>query len=235
MKKKSLYFTIVSFIIGFMLFVQYNTTQHVEIENTKDVLEIRNELAGEQQKHTNLLKSIERSKEVIKQYDVNNKQASEQLLEQTLIDIQDNLGANKVSGPGFQIHIKPADELIEFGYEVEEISSLLMLRFVNELNRNGALYMQINNERISFWSSIRDINGKTTINGHPIGTADIEIKVISHDEKSAQKLYNYLLASSLIDEFYIDNYQLEASSVQNDVEITATYDLTQPSYLEAVE
>ena len=67
MKKKYVNITIVSFIIGFMLFVQYNTVQDPTIRDTKDIWEIRNDLLEEQKRHSNLLTSIKDVNEKIKQ------------------------------------------------------------------------------------------------------------------------------------------------------------------------
>ena len=58
MKNKYISITIVSFIIGFMLFVQYNTVQNPTIRDTKNIWEIRNELSEELKTHSQLLKAI---------------------------------------------------------------------------------------------------------------------------------------------------------------------------------
>ena len=230
MKKKYVNLTIVSFIIGFMLFVQYNTVQNPTIRDTKDSWEIRNDLLEEQKRHSNLLTSIKDVHEKIKQYDGAD-QNPEQILQQTITELQQHSGGLPVTGPGFTISIKPSFDVIQFGYEVESIPPMLLTRLVNELNRNGATEIEIGGERLTFWTAIRDINGNTTVNGRILGKANTEIKVIASSYEQAKKLYNYILASSLVDEFFIDNLMLEVTEVVEDLTISSTFQLMERMYL----
>ena len=230
MKKKYVNLTIVSFIIGFMLFVQYNTVQNPTIRDTKDSWEIRNDLLEEQKRHSNLLTSIQDVNEKIKQYDGAD-QNPEQILQQTITELQQHSGGLPVTGPGFTISIKPSFDVIQFGYEVESIPPMLLTRLVNELNRNGATEIEIGGERLTFWTAIRDINGNTTVNGRILGKANTEIKVIASSYEQAKKLYNYILASSLVDEFFIDNLMLEVTEVVEDLTISSTFQLMERMYL----
>ena len=230
MKKKYVNLTIVSFIIGFMLFVQYNTVQNPTIRDTKDSWEIRNDLLEEQKRHSNLLTSIQDVNEKIKQYDGAD-QNPEQILQQTITELQQHSGGLPVTGPGFTISIKPSFDVIQFGYEVESIPPMLLTRLVNELNRNGATEIEIGGERLTFWTAIRDINGNTTVNGRILGKANTEIKVITSSYEQAKKLYNYILASSLVDEFFIDNLMLEVTEVVEDLTISSTFQLMERMYL----
>ena len=230
MKKKYVNLTIVSFIIGFMLFVQYNTVQNPTIRDTKDSWEIRNDLLEEQKRHSNLLTSINDVNEKIKQYDGAD-QNPEQILQQTITELQQHSGGLPVTGPGFTISIKPSFDVIQFGYEVEPIPPMLLTRLVNELNRNGATEIEIGGERLTFWTAIRDINGNTTVNGRILGKANTEIKVIASSYEQAKKLYNYILASSLVDEFFIDNLMLEVTEVVEDLTISSTFQLMERMYL----
>ena len=58
-----------------------------------------------------------------------------------------------------------------------------------------------------------------------------EIRVISNSYDQEKKLYNYILASSLMDEFFIDNLILEVSEVETDLTINSTVPLVERRYL----
>lgn len=235
MKKKYVNITIVSFIIGFMLFVQYNTVQNPTERDTKDIWEIRNELSEEQKRHSTLLSSINELNEKIKQYEDGSNQDAEQILQQTITELQQQSGILPVTGPGFTIDIKPSVDVIQFGYEVEAIPPMLLTRLINELNRNGANHIEIGNERLTFWTAIRDINGNTTVNGRSLRKSNTEIRIVTDSYEDAKKLYNYILSSSLMDEFFIDNLVLEISEVETDLTIASTVPVVDRMYLKGNE
>ena len=231
MKKKYVNLTIVSFIIGFMLFVQYNTIQNPTERDTKDIWEIRNELSEEQKRHSSLLNSINDMNQKIKQYEEGSDQDPEQILQETILELQEQSGNQPVKGPGFSIIVKPSFEIIQYGYEVEAIPPMLLTRLINELNRNGAKQIEVGSERLTFWTAIRDINGNTTVNGRNLSKSNTKIKVIADNYEQAQKLYNYIFASSLMDEFFIDNLVLEVTEVDTDLTIASTAQLIERTYL----
>ena len=235
MKKKYINLTIVSSIIGFMLYVQYNTVQNPTERDTKDIWDIRNELSEEQKRHSSLLTSIKDVNEKIKQYEDGSEQNPEQILQQTITELQQQAGNLPVTGPGFTIHIKPSFDVIQFGYEVEAIPPMLLTRLINELNRNGAKQIELGNERLTFWTAIRDINGNTTVNGRILSKSNVDIKIVTNSYEQAKKLYNYILASSLMDEFFIDNLLLEVSEVETDLTISSTVQLVEQAYLKGNE
>lgn len=236
MKNKYISITIVSFIIGFMLFVQYNTVQNPTIRDTKNIWEIRNELSEELKTHSELLNEIQETNIKVNEYENMSDKDPEEILMETLDELKKELGEEAVTGPGFTIKIAPSAEAVQFGYEVEVIPPLLLTRLVNELNRNKAKYMEIDGQRLTLWSAIRDINGRTTVNGRPINKADVEIKVIGNSDEEVQKLYNFILSSTLIDEFYIDNLNVKVGQVVTDLTIeAATMDSFSSSYLKADE
>ena len=227
--------TIVSFIIGFMLFVQYNTVQNPTIRDTKNIWEIRNELSEELKTHSQLLEAISETNMKVDEYENTNDKDPEEILMETLDELKKEVGEEAVTGPGFILKIVPSVEAVQFGYEVEAIPPLLLTRLVNELNRNKAKYIEIDGHRLTLWSAIRDINGRTTVNGRPINKTDIEIKVIGNSKDEVQKLYNYILSSTLIDEFYIDNLNVKVGQVIDNLTISTTMDAVSSTYLKANE
>ena len=214
-----------------MLFVQYNTVQNPTMRDTRDIWEIRNDLLEEQKRHSNLLTSIKDMNEKIKQYEDGAHQDPEQILQETITELQQQSGSLPVTGPGFTIFIKPSFDVTQFGYEVEAIPPMLLTRLINELNRNGATDIEIGGERLTFWTAIRDINGNTTVNGRILSKSNAEIKVLANSYEQAKKLYNYILASSLRDEFFIDNLMLDVSEVEEELTISSTVQLKDQMYL----
>ena len=65
----------------------------------------------------------------------------------------------------------------------------------------------------------------------PLGKTEIEIKVITATEEEASKLYNHLLASTFMDEFFIDNMMLQVGQPQEAITIKATDVEINQSYL----
>ncbi len=229
-KKTTIHITVISFIIGFMLAVQYNTVQSPEKVQTTDIWEVRQELSDEKLRHSELLTQIRQGQETVRQYEDEELDNPEAILTQTVDQLQAAAGIKEASGPGLIMNIGPSEELIEYGYTVEEISPQLLIRLVNEIYRYKGHYVGIAGQRLVHSSAIRDINGKTTVNGVPIGKVDVEIKVVTETGEEASKLYNYLLASSFMDEFFIDNMLLTVEEPQPsitvdaaDVEIRSTY------------
>ena len=197
--------TIISFIIGFMLAVQYNTVQNPTERDTRDIWEIRQELSDEKKRHSDLLTSIRSLTDIVNKYEDVEFDNPELLLKQTVEELRKQAGILPVTGPGVTLTISPSLELKQFGYEIEPISPDLLIRLINDLYRYDAETIEIDGQRLTYNSAIRNINGKTTINSEPIENVDIEINILTQTYEKAQKLSNYLLASSFRDEFFIDN------------------------------
>lgn len=221
-KKTTIHITMISVIIGFMLAVQYNTVKSPEKRETTDIWEIRQNLSDEKLRHSELLTEISEAKDIVQQYEDEELDNPEAILAQTVEQLKASAGLNEVNGPGIVMNIGPSEELKEFGYTIEEISPQLLIRLVNEIYRYKGQYIEIGGQRLVHSSAIRDINGRTTINGVPIGKVDVEIKVVTETEEEASKLYNYLLASSFMDEFFIDNMLLTVEEPQPSITVDAT-------------
>ena len=127
--------------------------------------------------------------------------------------------------------ISPSLEAMEFGYEINEIPPSLLIRLVNDIYRYKGHYVEIGGQRLIHSSAIRDINGKTTVGSVPLGKTAIEIKVITATEEEAGKLYNHLMASTFMDEFFIDNMMLQVGQPQEAITIKATDVEISHSYL----
>ncbi|HWK24249.1 MAG TPA: DUF881 domain-containing protein [Ureibacillus sp.] len=211
--------TIVSFIVGLMIAVQYNTVQNPTARDTRDIWAIREELSQEKQKHSELLAEIANYNDVIRQYEDDDETSQAILLNNTVDDLKRQVGLLSVNGPGLVLNIGPAEELKEFGFDIEPIAPDLLIRLVNEIYRYDGLYIEIDGQRLTHTSPIRDINGVTTVNSIPIDKTSIEIKIITETFEKAEKLYGYLYASPFRDDFYLDNLDLKINEAQRDITI----------------
>ena len=191
-----------------MIAIQYNTIQNPTERDTRDIWEIRQELSEEKKRHSELLSEIVTLKSIVNQYENNDKENQAQILKNTVQDLKMRAGLEAVSGPGVILKIEPAMELVALGLEVETIPPDLLIRLVNEIYRYHGIYIEIDGQRLVHTSAIRDINGKTTINGFAIHNSNVEIRVITESFEKAEKLYSYLYASTFSDDFYLDNLHL---------------------------
>lgn len=220
-KKAVIEITITAFIVGFMIAMQYNTMQKPSVErDTRDVLEIRQALSEEKKQHSKLLSEIASTKNIINQYENPNKSDGEALKE-TVENLKKEAGLTKVKGPGVTMTISQAEELVQFGYSIEQISPDLLRSLVNEIYKYNGKYLEIDGQRVVQTSAIRDINGNTTVNGKPISNDNLEIRVITENLEEAEKLYSYLYSSSMSDAFYIDNLVLDIHEAKEDLTISA--------------
>lgn len=232
MKKGSMHITIISIIIGFMLAVQYNTVQNTEKVESTDLWSIRQQLSDEKKQYSNLLSEISDANAVVRKYEEEEYTNPELILSETLKELQQQVGIEAVRGPGLELKISTSSEAMALGVELKEIPPLLLIRLVNDIYRYNGLYIEINGQRLHYNSAIRDINGRTTINGVPISKTNITIKIIGDNEEDINRLYNYLLASSFTDEFYIDNLMLEINEPKQSVTIGSSDVLVKTEYLQ---
>ncbi|MGE7982728.1 DUF881 domain-containing protein [Solibacillus sp. NPDC093137] len=223
--------TIISFIIGFMLAVQYNTIQNPTERNTVDVWEIRQQLFAEQEQHSELLRAISELTETVNKYEDAEFDNPEILLQQTVDQLKERAGILPVEGPGLTLSVGSSPELMGLGYEIKPVSPELLIRLINDLNRYNARAIEIDGKRLSYNSAIRDINGKTTINSEPIQNTDIEINIITFTYEQAEKMKNHLLASTFQNEFYIDNLVLTIHEAEQNIQIDSVAPVQKIKYL----
>lgn len=214
-----------------MLAVQYNTVQNPTERDTRDIWEIRQELADEKKRHSELLTTIRSLTEVVNKYEDAEFDNPELLLEQTVEELRIQAGVVPVNGPGLTLTVSPSYELVQFGYDIESLSPILLIRLINDLYRYNAETIEIDGQRLTHTSAIRDINGQTSINSVPINNTDIEIKVMTQTFEQAQKMYNHLLASSFRDEFFIDNLNLAIHEAQRTLNIQSIEEVDLNEYL----
>lgn len=215
--------TIVSFIVGLMIAIQYNTVKEPSARDTRDSWELRQALSEEKKRHSQLLSEILALNDVVNKYKNNETENLGDILSNTVEQLKEKAGLLEVTGPGITITISPAMELVQSGFSIKPISPELLYRLVNEINRFEGQFIEIDGQRVVHTTAIRDINGSTTVNGIPISKTNVEIKVITDSYEKAEKLNNYLNISSFRDAFYIDNLNLVIGKPEKSVTI-AEYD-----------
>lgn len=204
-----------------MLAVQYNSVQSPAKQDNIDVWAIRQDLSDEKKRHSELLTEIQQMNEVVSQYEDEKFNNHEALLVQTVEQLMRQAGLKEVNGPGIVLTLKPSFDAMLYGHEIKEIPPSLLIRLVNDIYRFEGQYIEIDGQRLIHSTAIRDINGKTTVNSVPISKSNVKIKVITDEQDEADKLYNHLLASSYMDEFFIDNIELTIEEPQQELTIEA--------------
>ena len=225
--KRTVYirFTIILLIVGFMLSVQYNTVQNPETRDTRDIWAIRQELAKETELHSELLSEVRVLEQTIGKYENMVNESPKIALNDTVEQLEREIGLDDVNSPGLMITVEPSLESMIVGQAIEEISPDLLVRLINEINRFKAKAVEVDGKRIIYSSAIRDVNGKTTVNNLAIRHAPFNIKIGTSTYEDAKKMYNQLEASAIGDDFYIDNLRLVIGEPQHSMSISA-YDQT---------
>lgn len=221
--KKTVYirFTIILLIVGFMLSVQYNTVQNPETRDTRDIWAIRQELSKETETHSELLSEVYMLDQTILKYGNMVSESAAFALEDTVVQLKEDIGLVDYTGPGLTIKVEPSLESIALGQPVEGISPDLLIRLINEINRFKAKDIEVDGKRIIYSSPIRDVNGKTTVNNIPVRNAPFMIRIGTSTYDEAQKMYNQLEASTIGDDFYIDNLKLKIGEPEQIIRISA--------------
>ena len=191
-----------------------------------------NELSSEKKIHSELLSEIRELDKTIYTYRSLKAENTGKALTETVSKLYSQAGMTEIIGPGVVIEIRPSAESIAYGIPIRGVSPDLLIRFVNELNRFKGINLEIDGKRFTMLSSIRDINGITAVNGLHVSTPPFTMKIISPTVEDSEKLYNYLLASSIHDDFYLDNLILEIGSPNPAVKIQGWSEMYENLFLE---
>lgn len=231
-RKTTWHFTFVSLIIGFMLAVQFQTSHEPTVRDTRDIWEIRQELKKEQELHEQLLTEIRKYEETLEKYEQQREESKGAILRQTVEELKKEAGLTEVVGEGVVLYVEQMYDESYVGPVTDTVSADLLRRLINELNMYGAEHISIADQRIVNTTVIRDINGVTKVDAHPLRFFPIEVKVIAAD---AEKLYNRLKASTIADDFALENLQLTISEPQQRVVIPPYDGTVRVEQMEAVE
>lgn len=220
-KSKNVSLTIITAVIGFMIAIQFQTVKEPAVRDTRDVWQLREALLKEKELQSTLIREIRSNEEKLAAYESERKQSKEQVLRETLEELKVEAGLTEITGPGLVLTIEPIYEDIKLGATAASLSPDLLKRMLNELNMYEAKHVSVDGQRIINSTVIRDINGETKIDGHPLDSLPIELKIVVEDMKTANKLYNRMQVSKSAEEFFIDNLRVTVSNPELNITVPA--------------
>ncbi|NEU29459.1 DUF881 domain-containing protein [bacterium LRH843] len=231
---KKLIFTFVTFLIGFMLAIQFHTTQEPVIRDTRDIRELRKELLAEQEKRQQLNTEVEKIEKVLSKYKKtmeNRENDVIDVLSEQIEELKEKAGLKEKFGNGLVITIDSLNEDSFFGQTRRTPSPDVFRFLVNELNIYGAEDIAVENERIISISSFRDVNHITYLNSRRLPPLPIQVKVLT---EKGDSLYNQMVVSDSVDYFEIEGFQVTFEKVNGMV--LPAYDQTpRVRYMEEVK
>ena len=187
--------SVITFIIGVMLAIQFQTVKEPVVRDTRDTFELREDLVKEKERYLSLSREIDSNEEKIEQYETERVQSKEYVLKETLNELKAEAGLTEIQTPGIIIQIEYANEQLLLGQTVNPVSAYLIQSLINELNQYGAKHIALNENRLINTSVIREINGETKVDGYSLDQIPITIKVGVEDIKTAEELYNRIQIS----------------------------------------
>lgn len=201
-------FSIIFACIGFMVAIQFQSTQNPEQRDTRDLWEVRTEIQNQQKIQQQLYNKLAELDEMLTQYEGQTKQVKVETLKESIEELKMKAGLKEVTGEGVIIKVTPIFQNIDEEQSYPSVSPELLHRLMNELNTYGASDIAIANERITNVTPIRDVNGHTYVNNHPLPPLPVTIKVLAAD---AKRLLDYMQVSQSKDDFAIENLELKLS------------------------
>ncbi len=203
-------FTIITVIIGFMLAIQFQTTSEPNVRDTRDILQLRQDLRVEKERQQQLNLEIEKQMALLNQ--LNQKENLEDVMIEALEDLRERAGLKEISGEGIIIEITPLFSDFTLGSQAQSVPPYLLRLLINELNIHGAREIAIGNQRIISTTAIRDVAGITQINARRVIGLPLQVLVLSDD---AQKLHHEMIVSQSVEYFEIENLRLTSTPVNH--------------------
>ncbi|KGP72426.1 DUF881 domain-containing protein [Pontibacillus yanchengensis] len=229
--RSKIIFSFIFALVGFMVAIQFQSNQIPEERDTRDLWEVRTDLQEQQKIQQQLYSRISELDEMIQQYEGQSQTEKVATLKQSIIELRKKAGLTEVEGDGIRITVKPIFQELNSSQTYPTISPSLLQRLINELNTYGATDIAIGNERITNISPIRDVNGNTYVNNHPIPPLPVEIKVLT---QSPKRLLDYMQVSKSKDEFAIENLELSITA-EDEMSLPKFEQMPRLNYLEVDE
>lgn len=221
----------VTLILGFMLYVQFQTTNQPNERDTRDIWELRGDLDKVKKQQIALNEEIRQYHLLLNQYQQNSDQEKIKAMEEALENLQEEVGLTEITGEGVILTIEPLFSEDLLGKEVPKLTPELLIRLVNQLNSYEIETISVFDQRVVTTSAIREVNGKTYVNNRPLPDLPITIKVIAKD---AKKLFDQIKASEIIDDFAKVDL-LVSSQYKRQIEVPAYEHHLTVKYMEQVK
>lgn len=204
--QRMIIFAIVTTIIGFMIALQFKTTNEPIVRDTRDILELQQDSRVEKERQQELNQEIEKQLLLLNQ--LKGQDNLEDVMVNAINDLKEQAGLTPVSGEGIIIEINSVHS--DYGYIPETVPPHLLWILINELNINSAKEIAIGNQRIISTSAIRDVNGVTHVNAKRIPKLPLKVKVLASD---AEKLHHEMIVSQSMEYFAIENLSLTSTPI----------------------
>lgn len=227
-------FTIVTFLIGFMLAIQFQSTNEPEIRDTRDIRELRNELIAEREKRQQLTIEIHKAERLIEKYKelIENRDDDViNVLNEQIAELRIEAGLEEITGKGLLVTIEALENGAFIGFERRIPPPDVFRHLVNELNIYGAEHIAIEDERIIAISAFRDVNEVTYLNSRRLPPPPIEVKVLTDDP---EKLQNHMIVSDAVEYFEINGFSL-SFEIKNNLTLPAYGQTPRVRFMEKVE
>ncbi|GAE24156.1 YlxX protein [Halalkalibacter wakoensis JCM 9140] len=234
MKNVTWIFTIVCFIIGLMLAIQFQSTQEPVIRDTRDIRELRREMLTEQERRQQLNNEIEKAQTLLLQYErsMDNREEDVTLvLSQQIDQLRNDAGLEPTHGEGIVITIDSLYNDQFVGQARRSPSSEVLRYLVNELNIYGAEEIAVGTERIITTSAFRDVNEITYLNNRRLPPLPLQVHVLTNKSES---LHNHMVVSASVEYLEIRGFSVTIDQVE-EVEIPGYDQTRRVRYMEEVK
>jgi uncharacterized protein YlxW (UPF0749 family) len=206
MKIRMILFTFVSTMIGLFVAIQVQSNNEPDSRDTRNMGELRQALISQKETQQKLNDELDRQMDIL--YQLEQTEDIELVMEDVMGDLEEDAGLTEVSGSGLLIELNIVFDEFYTGGGIQSVPPYLLRLLINELNIQGAKHISIGNQRIVATTAIREVNGRTLINGNWLSGFPIEIKVIVDNPES---LYHAMMSSQASDLFAYENFQFSAS------------------------
>ncbi|MEQ6375242.1 DUF881 domain-containing protein [Bacillaceae bacterium S4-13-56] len=204
--KQQVIFSVIFLLIGYMVTLQLKSVGQPEIRDTRDLFEVREEIKREQKNQQYLYKELEKIDETIEQYTEASEEEKINTLQDSVSSLKKQAGLTEITSTGLTITISPI--LYGIGMEAQTyptLSSDLLRRLINELNKFGADHIAIETERLTSISPIREVNGRTYVNQRPVPPLPVHIYVVTD---YPDRVRDFLEVSESRDIFAIEDMEI---------------------------
>lgn len=215
-----------------MIAIQFQTNKDPQVEDTRNINELRVTLQKERERSQILASEISKYDQLLYQYEtsVDKEDRVTEIMGKELERIKKLAGFQDVVGKGFTIQIKELEE----GKQVDHYFSPTIydddLRMiVNELNAYGAKAISINGQRIIVITAIRNVGETVLVNTIPI-RPPYEFKVIGDHSI----LIPALRLAGLDEYFMVVNHSIYYEPKES-VVVPGFNQVVRPHYLEPVK
>lgn len=212
--------------------IQYQTNKNPQVQDTRNMSELRVTLQKERERATLLAGEISKYDQLLYQYEtsVNKEDNIQDIMEEELIRIKELAGYKSMQGEGFTIKINKLAETEETDLYFEpQVYDDDLRMIVNELNAYGAKAISINGQRIVATTSIRNVGETILVNTIPI-RPPYEIKVIG----DSSILIPALRLAGLDEYFMIVNHSIEYTPKEF-LTVPGFNQVVKPRFMQAVK